>query len=170
MSIYHTGWYDSSRAEETDIAFRRNAEVIVPRRLDLSALRYIYCRSVAERETLLYLLESDLRDRYVRYIIASTRSDLFYRRRTFIETARLKPGEARFQFSPDTRSPGPFHLHIDIVAEANEYLFDDENFDLRPPHIFVLSYPRCLTDYTIQLCLDDHLAYCSNYQETTIPF
>jgi hypothetical protein len=168
--IYHTGRYDPSQVEESDIAFRRNAEVIVPRRLDLSALRYIYCRSAAERETLLHLLDYDLRDRYARYIVASTRSDLFYRQRTFIETARLKSDGARFQFSPETKSPGPFKLHIDIMAGANECSYDDENFELRPPHIFALSYRRCLTNYAIRLRLDDHVAYCNKYQETTIPF
>jgi len=168
--IYHTGRYDSSRAEESDIAFRRNAEIIFPRRLDLSALRYIYCRSVAERETLLYLLDSDLRDRYARYVVASTRSDLFYRRRTFIETARLKSDGARFQFSPETRSPGPFQLHVDIIAGAKRYSYSDRNFELHSSHIFVLNYRRYLPNYAIRLCLDDHLAYSNNYQETTIPF
>lgn len=31
--IYHTSWYNPDSAEESDIAFRRNAEVIVPQKL-----------------------------------------------------------------------------------------------------------------------------------------
>jgi len=50
--IYHNSWFDVNKGR--DIVFRRGAEVIVPNRLDLGSLRYIYCRSEAERETLLF--------------------------------------------------------------------------------------------------------------------
>lgn len=104
--IYHTGLFDHSKAEESDIVFRRNAEVIIPRRLDLDALRYVYCRSNAEQETLLYLLSPDLRKQYQDKIIATTRSTLFYRQHTFIEFVRLSSEAAYVHFSPETKSPG----------------------------------------------------------------
>ena len=56
QKIYHNTRFDRSRIEESDIARRRQAEIIVPRDLKLDALKYIYCRSVAEKETLLHLL------------------------------------------------------------------------------------------------------------------
>lgn len=70
-SIYHTGSMDISQRDT--VVFHRHAEVVVPRQLDLSALRFIYCRSEAERETLLYLLPPELVKRYYNKIVATTR-------------------------------------------------------------------------------------------------
>lgn len=171
QKIYHTGAFDWRRTEESDIAFRRNAEVIVAHRVDLSALRYIYCRSVAERETLLHLIGPELRERYRPKTYASTRVELYNRERTFVETVRLRPDGARFQFSPDTVALGPFHSCIEISAGTDRYVQEDESFQLsRRRHVYVVPYGRRLTGYTIRLSLDDHLAYQNVYQETTVPF
>ena len=62
LKIYHTGWFDRSRPEEADIVSRRMAEVIVPGRLDLGSLKWIYCRSEAEKDTLLHLLTGCIAD------------------------------------------------------------------------------------------------------------
>jgi len=168
--IYHTGRFNPYAAEQSDIAFRRNAEVIVPRELDLSALRYIYCRSEAERETLLHLLPLDLQKRYQDKIVASTRSDLFYRRQTFVETVRLSSEAAYFRFSPETRSPGPFHLQVELEIASSQHSFDAKSFNLARPYILKIPLPFSSTGYTIRLCLDDHLAYANTYEEMEIPF
>jgi hypothetical protein len=170
MKIYHTGWHDPGRTEESDIPFRRNAEVIVRRRLELAALRYIYCRSEAEKETLLNSLESDLRDRYASKTVATTRSDLFYRKHTFVESARLNTDTARFQFSPDTESPGPFHLQVEIKAGSHRYPYEDETFLVPTRYNYRLRYPQHLSWYTISLHLDRYLAYYGKYEEVEIPF
>jgi hypothetical protein len=168
--IYHTGWFDPSKSEESDIAFRRNSEVIVLQRLDLNALRYIYCRSDAERETLLHLLPPNLQSRYQGKIVATTRSDLFYRRQTFIESVRLSSEAAYVQFSPDTQSPGPFHLQGDFETASLQRSIEAENFKLGPGYIYKFSLPLPATNYTISLFLDDHLAYANTYEETELPF
>lgn len=64
QKIYHNTWYDRHSIEEADIAFRRNAEVIVHKKLDLKALSSIFCRSEAEKETLLYSLPENIRKLY----------------------------------------------------------------------------------------------------------
>lgn len=64
--IYHTGPFDPSKFEEADIASRRMAEVIIPDRLDLESLKWIYCRSEAEKDTLLHLLTDAMRPLYER--------------------------------------------------------------------------------------------------------
>ena len=43
-------------AEKRMVTFHRHAEVIVPKQLNLNALRFIVCRTQAEYETLLHLL------------------------------------------------------------------------------------------------------------------
>ncbi len=168
--IYHTGRFNPHQAEQSDIAFRRNAEVIVPRRLDLSALRYIYCRSEAERETLLHLLPPDLQKRYRDKIIASTRSTLFYRQQTFVETVRLSSEAAYFHFSPETKSPGPFHLRVELEVASGRHCLGAEDFQLERPYILAIPLPSLSDGYTIRLYLDNHLAYANTFEEIEIPF
>lgn len=168
--IYHTGRFNPYAAEQFDIAFRRNAEVIVPRELDLSALHYIYCRSEAERETLLHLLPPDLQKRYQDKIFASTRSTLFYRRQTFIETVRMSSEAACFHFSPETKSPGPFHLQVELEIASSQHSLDAESFNLERPYILEIPLPSSSTGYTVRLYLDNHLAYANTCEEMEIPF
>jgi hypothetical protein len=167
--IYHTGWIDYSCPENADIVFRRNAEAIVPNKLDLSALRYIYCRSDAERETLLYLLLPDSQSQYRNKIVASTRSDLFYRRQTFVESVRLSPKEVYFQFSPETQSPGPFHLRVELKFASDQRSFDAENFKLKRPYGRKMALPSLSGSYTIRLYLDDHLTYANIFEQKEVP-
>ena len=159
--IYQPGWVNPPRA---------NAEVIVPRKLDLGSLRYIYCRSEAERETLLHLLPPDLQKRYQDKIVASTRSNLFYRRQTFVETVRLSSKAAYFRFSPETKSPGPFHLRVQVEIASSQHSLEAESFKLERPYVLQIPLPFLSTDYTIRLYLDNHLAYASTFEEIEIPF
>jgi len=168
--IYHTGWIDYSHPENADIVFRRHAEVIIPHKLDLSALRYIYCRSDAERETLLYLLPHSLQSQYQNKVYASTRSDLFYRQQTFIEMARLSSKVANFQFSPETQSPGPFHLRVELTGSFEQRSFDAEIFMLKRPYVLEVPLPPSSGSYTIYIYLDDHLAYANTFEEIEVLF
>ncbi len=163
--IYHTGPIDLSKVEDSDIVFRRNAEVVVSQKLDLNALSFIYCRSEAERETLLYLLPPNLRKRYQNKIAATTRSDLFFRRQTFIETVRLSSETVYVQFSPETESPGPFHLRIDLKTTP---FYDEKNFNLKKSYKWNIPLPAA--SYPIHLYLDDHLVYANTYEEIELPF
>ena len=166
--IYHTGWIDYSQPGSSDIVFRRHAEAIVLRRLDLNALCYIYCRSEAERETLLHLLPPGLRNQYQDKVVASARSGLFYRRQTFVETVRLSSEDAYFHFSPETQSPGPFHLRVELEIASTGYSRDVESFNLKAPYSLKISIPAA--PYTLHLFLDGHLAYANTYEEIGIPF
>jgi hypothetical protein len=158
--IYQPGWVNPAVA---------NAEVIVPKKLDLDALRYIYCRSDAERETLLYLLPPKLRNLYQNKVMATTRNTLFFRQHTFVETVRLSSKAAHIQFSPETLSPGPFHLRVCLQDESlKQYSRDVKDFKLGPLYRFEIPLP--VANYTIHLFLDEHLAYANKYEETQIPF
>jgi hypothetical protein len=167
--IYHTGSFDYSRAEESDIVFRRNAEVIVPGSLDLNALHYVYCRSNAERETLLHLLSPYLRSRYQDKIVATTRSTLFYRQQTFIEMVRLSSEAAYVHFSPESKSPGLFRLRIELETPSFQGHQEIERFSLQDGYRWKFPLVMAIS-YTIRLFLDDHLAYANRYEETEIPF
>jgi hypothetical protein len=167
--IYHTGYYD--RYSQSDIAHHRNAEVIVPDRLDLAALRYIYCRSEAEKETLLCLLPRSLRHGYKDRIASTARMTLFYRQHTFVDSVRLTQDRIVFRFSPETQSPGPFDLILSLEADGRvdsrsmrEFLVTSVNAMLEVP--FRRPVPR----YSARLELDGHLVYAGSYAPIEAPF
>jgi len=169
--VYHnTSLFGRSTTEKTDIVFRRNAEVIVPHKLDLHPLRYVYCRSDAEKETLLHLLSADLRNKYQAKVVATPRSDLFFRQHTFIEAVRLSATAAHFHFSPETQSPGPFHLRVDFESASLRCSPEAKEFKIDKPYNYEWGLPRPVTSYTIRLFLDDHLAYANTYKKTDTPF
>lgn len=170
--IYHNGRYDPTKPDETDIKFRRCAEAIVPNKIDLEALQYICCRSEAEKETLLYLLPPNLRTQYRGRITATNRIDLFERKHTFVESARLDSDGVSFEFSPDTASPGPFHCIMTLTIGQRVYSMESPALDLKASgYRYGGNFRKALDSYDIRLTLDGHIAYANDYDEiANIPF
>lgn len=167
--IYHNQWIDWSDSESArEIVAHRNAEIIIPRELDLTSLKYIYCRSEAEKETLLSLLPSELRLRYQNRIIASNRSELYFRHRTFIERALLDSSHIHLQFSPETRAPGPFCLRLEVTA-GQTFAQEIPHFSM-PPYEYTISLPHTFSRYQIRVTLDNHLVYDNIFTDTSLPF
>jgi len=164
--LYHTGHI--SQHQRDNIVFHRNAEIILPSKLDLNDLRYIYCRSDAERETLFHLLSPKLINQYYNKIVSTTKNTLFFRNHTFIEKARLDSGKAVLSFSPDTESPGPFSLKVAYEFGDKQKKIKKENFKIESPYNF--SIPAPISDYAIQVFLDEHLVYANKYESSEIPF
>lgn len=164
--IYHTG----RAGWRPEITHRRNAEIVVPKEVDLSTLRFIFCRSAAERETLVHLLSPELRNCYQDRIVATSRSNLFFRRHTFVRAARLSSESATFSFSPETLSPGPFHLRVDLTDEHGVTRSAEEK-EFYASQRLQLNFRRPLAGYTIHLTLDGrYLAYGNRFEEIDIPF
>jgi len=168
--IYHNSWVDWNYPENArQIIARRNAEVIIPKELDLSALRYIYCRSEAEKDTFSHLLSPSLRSQYQSKIVASVRSSFFFRKRTFLENVILTSQQIKFRFSPDTESPGPFHLQVEIKTDKT-LLRENRNFILENPYDYVITLTEPTNNYQIQVKLDNPLIYANSYKEINTPF
>lgn len=172
--IYHNSYFNPSTYEGSEIVLRRNAEVIVPKRMGLEALRFIYCRSEAEKETLLYLLTPKLREQYGRKIVATPRSDHYFRRQTFIRTVRFTPDTIRLDFSPETFSPGPFRVCVEVSTDKVQRSLVNESFDLtkldeRCTWRLALRPPA--HKYEIRVFLDEYLAYGNNFEtDLDLPF
>lgn len=170
--IYHTGPVNRANpTESSDIISCRSAEVIVPYRLDLSALRFIYCRSEAERDTLLNFLPSQLYRKYRSRIVATTRSNLYFRQHTYVESARLDSESAVLQFSPDTQSPGPFHLQVKLSVDSIIKTAEQDNFVLGSNHKLNIRTGSRL--YELQVFLDGHIVFANSFVESIeddIPF
>ncbi|MFZ1754925.1 MAG: DarT ssDNA thymidine ADP-ribosyltransferase family protein [Caldilineaceae bacterium] len=167
--IYHNTWI---RPEESRISFHRCAEVIIPHQVDLSALRYICCRSEAEKETLLYMLPQNLRAQYRGRITATNRIDLFERKHTFVEVARLGSDGISFEFSPDTASPGPFHCVVTVTIGERAYLVESPSLDLKAEgYRYGGNFRTAVDSYEVRLTLDEHIAYANRFEDVTdIPF
>lgn len=172
QQIYHNSWIDWSDPDSAhEVVACRNAEIIVPHQLDLSALKFIYCRSEAEKDTLLHLLPIVLRRQYRDKILASTRNELFFRQRTFIERAALLGNQIDLRFSPDTKAPGPFHLNVEINAEDTRLTKEQSDFDLATfDYVLRLRLPRQFSAYEIRVTLDNHLVYANGFIDVDLPF
>jgi len=116
--VFHNRWFIPEERDE--IVFRRNAEVLVPGSLSLDpALRFVACRSVAERQTLLHLLPTDLRRQWSPRIRLGERG-LFFRRWTFVEEVVVVDDRVIFRFNPNTQTPGPFEVTFSYLESGSE--------------------------------------------------
>jgi hypothetical protein len=167
--IYHVGPFAPSKRAE--IVFHRNAEVIIPNELDLSALRFIVCRSQAEMETFIYLLPASTWGKWHDKILVEGRLDLFELRWTFIERVELSKDVAIFNFSPDTRTPGPYQAEIELVDQETGRNYSKTVQDFTVQNSWSIKIPPNISSYTFQLKLDGDLAYINSYSEADdIPF
>jgi hypothetical protein len=167
--VYHDSWFEAS--EKATIIFHRHAEVIIPNELDLSAVRFVGCRTQAEYETLLHLLDPPARKKWGAKIGLGAKASLHYRRWTFVEQAELTGNRIRFRFNPSSATPGPFRALVRIREDAagNEYIWSSDEFLANSVLELSLQTLRRPEEYTVRLELNGQLAYMNHYQEDT-PF
>ena len=164
--IYHQGVFN--RTERNAIILHRNAEIVVPDKLDLSALKLIVCRSPAEKETLLYLLPKNVISKWGSKILVDTKADFYNRNWAFVQTAQLNSKIAVFDFSPDTVATQPFVLTA-IRRGYEEKILKQNTY--RANKQLILEFPRDIWKYEIELRLDDNLAFIGSYDGSdNIPF
>lgn len=168
--VYHDTWFDP--LGKVTVVFHRNAEVIVPKRLDLSSLQFIWCRSQAEYDTLLYLLPPNTRTRWVRQIGVDMRMNLFFKRWTLVEDAELNKTGFSFHFNKGTRTPGPFRARATICETItnDKYEWENDNYQANEVLRIGLSKLNAPQDYSVRLFLDDQLAFAGRYREDVLPF
>ncbi len=116
--VFHNGAFPPEERDE--IIFRRNAEVLVPGSLPLvPALKFIACRSVAERQTLLHLLPDNLSHEWSPRIRLGEQG-FFERKWTYVEeVVTVNSDSVIFRFNPNTKTPGPFRVSF-TYSERSE--------------------------------------------------
>jgi hypothetical protein len=100
--VYHEGVI--SQESVRAVVHRRHAEVLVPDALSLDELQHIYCRSHAERRTLLYKLPPAVRAKWAHRIKVSG-GGLFYRRWAFVEEVTANTDDVTFSLNPLNHLP-----------------------------------------------------------------
>lgn len=170
--VYHDTWFEPD--EQSSIVYHRNAEVLVPQRLQLDNLRAIVCRSQAEYQTLLYLLPLGAKSRWVEKISVRQDLRLFHNKWTFVEQAEMSNESAVFRFNRSTETPGPFDARVEIfepsASGSKRYTWQDNAYradDVLTLRLANLTDP---SDYTLRLTLDGQLAFANRFQEEPLPF
>lgn len=168
QDIYHDTWFPSSMDDEEKrkIKFHRQAEVIIPRSMDLSSLKYICCRSQAEFETLIARLPSDVCARWKDKIGIDKRNLLFFCEWLYIEKVSLSSSNIIFDFNQTDHS-GPFHARLEIEeVETNErYVWEEGNFTAEKTLEFDLSNLDYPEHYKVLFFLDSKLVYQNTYRQ-----
>jgi len=155
--------------ERDEIVFRRNAEVLVPGSLPLDpALKFIACRSAAERQTLLHLLPPNLRRQWAPRIRLGEQG-LFERKWTYVEEVVVVDDRVTFRFNPSTRTPGPFEVTFSYRegGEEAEHTWKGDQAALN--NLLRIRVPGAAWG-TVTLQLDDALAFADTLIFEEIPF
>jgi len=166
--VFHEGAIRQTD-DKAEIIFRRNAEVLVPNRLSLEpTLKYIACRTAAERQTLLQLLPVQSRLRWSP-LIRVAEQGLFYRYWTYIEQVVTMDDRVIFRFNPDSRTPGPFEISFSYRerGEGSERLLRSHADDLR--NDLKIRVPG-VTEGTVTLYLDDALTFAGTVTFNDLTF
>ncbi|KHD89032.1 MAG: hypothetical protein OM95_06165 [Bdellovibrio sp. ArHS] len=172
--IYHDQAFhpNMDSDDRQKIIFHRHAEVVVPDQLPLDGfLRNIWCRSKAEKETLVHHLSYKAWKKYKDKIGANPKYPLFYERWTFIKDVQLSKEKIVVKFHPAVSASdrGPFHFRLNI-SEAGKpvhkkrYFVEERNYScVEPVIVNVDDIPY--KEYKVQCLIDGKLAYESAYYD-----
>lgn len=165
--VFHNRWFTPDERDE--IVFHRNAEVLVPDSLPLvPALKFIACRSTAERQTLLHLLPAATSLQWLPRIRLGELG-LFERKWTYVEEVITVDSEVVFRFNPSTRTPGPFQVSFSYreAGTGPERTWAGERTELNS--LLRVRVPDAIWGI-VTLHLDDALAFAGTLRFEEIPF
>lgn len=169
-SVFHDRPLPAISDQKREIIFRRHAEVLVPRQLPLeNTLKFVACRSVAERQTLLSLLPYKLRRQWASRIRLGEQG-LFFNYWTFVEEVVVVDDIVEFRFNPNSQTPGPFLAKFSYFENGRgaERSWQSSVDSLRD-HVLRIRIPSAVKGIA-QLYLDDALAFYGWITFEEIPF
>lgn len=170
--VYHDSAFpDALRGQ---VVFHRNAEVLIPERLELDGhLLRVFARSPAEMETLTSLVDREaqgLLAKYAPLIMTNTHRSkglkLFEKVWTFVERVTVAEGTLFIHFNRDTRTPGPFKAELKIFnANDNAVMEIRENPEVQAVGVHRSQLPATCrqSPFIVELWLDDHIAYRNRF-------
>lgn len=163
--IYHEGSYDTSAI---NIANYRQAEVVVPTQCSLQHLNRIVCRSAAEKNTLLELLDNGTFFDWVDKIAVDNR--LYYANGTYVERANLT--QDMISFTLHTGQNPVFDVSLEIFnPEGISYgRLEKEQYRLGTTWKVNLSRLQNLGSYSAELRFNGDLAFKGRYLNEKLPF
>jgi hypothetical protein len=164
--VFHSGAFPPEFRDE--IIFRRHAEVLVPKKLGFTHLKFIACRSAAERQTLLHLLPDDIAQNFKDKVRLGMQG-FFERKWTHVEEVVVVNHEITFRLNPNSQIPGPFNVKIEYCEQGKRTpQIWEKKFDKIGPSLST-RLPNA-TWGEIKLFLDDALAFSDIIFLEDIPF
>ncbi len=166
--IYHDSWFMPDERDE--IMRSREAQVIIPDRMGLESLQFIWVRSNAEYETLRSLVSGDVWRKWRDKITARRDFQLFNQKWIYVEDVQMTETEIRFRFNPCEKKGDcePFHVQVSITHDDNDlFHWEDEMFTFDDSDL-VMRLPKAHQDYHVQLLIDGELAYSGEHQPELI--
>ena len=144
---------------ESDIKKIRCAELLVPGVVDFSQLRYIYCRSHAERDTFVHILYGVLsRDNFsaLHAKIRIGNSSFFERRFAYVSSVSLTGDVLSIEFNSNNVSIE--QLSCDFVFDYNGECY---NFNKKycPRGVLSIRLPKIDASPVLTIEIDGNLAY-----------
>ncbi len=157
--VYHEGGTGGDRS----ITNHRCAEVLTTSPLPLDeTIQWIYCRTTAERETLLHLLGSH-RQKWADRVLVSDDLLLFERKFVFVEDVTLNEDGVVFQLSPRADQQ-PVDVCVRAWNATGTEIVNFRNTETNAlPDLLVKRWrvPKNMSDgnYLVEIQLEGHLAF-----------
>ena len=166
--VYHDGPMPAGRMDAIKDA--RHAEILVPDLLELDKLNFVVCRSVAEKQTLLALLDSAVRERWQEMITLPGAQSMYFKRWNYVESVDYDSGHALFNFhrAVDIGERAPFALKIRLYGDDG-WVGRYDRTDYESPRSLRIRFRQPCTKYAIKMNLDGELVYQGNYAESSGP-
>lgn len=163
--IYH----DSPIAEneKKEIIGYRHAEILFPDQLEIEPfLKRIVVRSPAEKETLLSLMDEEVRQKYLRIIQIDTTNTVFFNRWTNFITVQLFSDGFKADLNVSTEKDNEYNpVKMDITFELKEndrwssYTISNWIATQKLDYSFQTSR----NEYELRIKFDDQLMYYGKY-------
>ena len=163
--VFHNGKFSPELRDA--IVFHRNAEILLPQQLDLEHLKWLVCRSAAERQMFLYLLPIPLRRQW-HHKIRLSEQGFFERKWTYIEEVVAVGEQIIFRFNPNTLTSGPFSFHFEYTESttAKSRVWNGKSL---ANDVFRINIPNAVRG-KVSLYLDGVLAFQDMILFKDIPF
>ena len=162
--IYHNTPYNPEDRDRYVNASQ--AEVIYPKRISLDHLKFIYCRSSAERETLQNLLLPAVWKRWETKVIVDKEGKLFSKEWLYIKDVTLNRRGAAIHFHlPKKREYyGPFKIRVFITDMRRGIYWEVQEYsnivaELDNARLNLDLSDKIISNYGMRVSIDSKLAY-----------
>lgn len=159
--IYHDSWFMPDEKEE--VLRHREAQILIPERLNLEALQGIWLRSPAEYDTLRHLVPPEVWRRWRDKAAVRHDLHLFHQRRLYVERVHALSDDLRILFHlPTEDAATSYRLRLTLQNAEHHHALSYEGV---PPALWTPSLPEwAQRGYSLQLFIEDDLAYQGHSQ------
>lgn len=162
--VFHHGAF--TREMRDIIINYRHSEVLVPEFLELQHLKRVVCRTAAERQTLLHLLNPQSRAKWTQKIVLADRG-FFERKWSYVEEVVVIGEQLDFRFNPNTSVSSEFNARFEY-RDANGQQREWEGVITTKDNLALLLPNTSIG--VAKLTLDDCLAFSDLVVFDPLPF